>query len=417
MDGSRFDDFARAFVTSRRGALKTLLGGAVAGVAAVLAPDETRAAAVVAAQAVGERRNPLRRAGKRCIVGLPCGRLAPCTDGYCTPIVCSIDGTTIRRGRAQPGQSLPGLRADEGLVDSMGERRGRDGVRERGRDPCLEVAGECIFGDCVRDMVPNGTECGPESGAAVAAPAAIQGEGCGVFGCEEVTSGCLILGNPYDDGVTNPGNLCELCDPSRNVGTWTDKNDNAPCGDIDGSAAGGTAAAPANAATPPAPAWTAPSLHDRRSTTTPTATPTRAIPARCATRRAARTPWSNASTETRCGDNRDECCNGAGSCDICDPDCVIDGKGYRTDATAPGGCAICDPSRSTGLLDLSRMITQPAVISVTGSAATVSAAIRSRAATKTACARHWGLSPVPPAGSTASATSTAMSTRTAVPGL
>ncbi len=39
MDGSRFDDFARTFVLSRRCALKNLLRGAAAGAAAILAPE------------------------------------------------------------------------------------------------------------------------------------------------------------------------------------------------------------------------------------------------------------------------------------------------------------------------------------------------------------------------------------------
>ena len=64
VDGSRFDDFARTFVTSRRGALKTLLGGAAAGIAAVLVPETAgmaQACAALAAALRGGRRVLLRR--------------------------------------------------------------------------------------------------------------------------------------------------------------------------------------------------------------------------------------------------------------------------------------------------------------------------------------------------------------------
>jgi hypothetical protein len=87
VDGSRFDDFARNFVTSRRGALKTLLGGVASGVAAVLAPGTGGAAQVCAA---------LRRR---------CAADADCCSGACDPAsgrcVCG-EGTEECRGDCVP---------------------------------------------------------------------------------------------------------------------------------------------------------------------------------------------------------------------------------------------------------------------------------------------------------------------------
>ncbi len=107
MDGSRFDDFARTFVTSRRGALKTLLSGAAAGIAAILARDGSAAAAAVTGAAAqdDERRNPFYRAGLACDAGQPCGRLAPCEFGLCTPKACLIDGKRRKNLASNPANT------------------------------------------------------------------------------------------------------------------------------------------------------------------------------------------------------------------------------------------------------------------------------------------------------------------------
>ncbi len=331
MDGSRFDDFARTFVTSRRGALRTLLSGAAAGVAAVLPRAEAGAA------------NPLHRAGKRCNRGQPCGDLAPCTDGYCTPIVCEIAGASVSRGTPTPGNLCQSCAPTRDAWTAWGNVADGTACENADGNPCLEVAGECIFGECVRDMLPNGTACGPGQ-SCCSGSCCDPGEGCGVFGCEPVESGCLILGNPYDDGVTNLGNPCEVCDHS-NPGDWTQKLDNAACGDNRVCCRGdccGTGKCCTGARTCEDCADCTIANREYSDGDANSDNPCEVCDSSRST-----SSWSAAFTDTRCGDNEDQCCNGAGGCDICDPDCVIDGKGYRADAVAPGGCAICDPSRST----------------------------------------------------------------------
>ena len=86
MDGSRFDSLVRALVTSRRGALKTLLGGAAPGTAAL-----------VGREAVAALPKPpgFERLGTRCDQGQPCGEFVPCANGFCAPDHCWINGELV----------------------------------------------------------------------------------------------------------------------------------------------------------------------------------------------------------------------------------------------------------------------------------------------------------------------------------
>ena len=65
MDGARFDDLTRTLATSRRSLLKTLVGGAVAGIVALVAGDSV---------AAKKPRPPgYERVGKPCDAGQPYG--------------------------------------------------------------------------------------------------------------------------------------------------------------------------------------------------------------------------------------------------------------------------------------------------------------------------------------------------------
>jgi hypothetical protein len=91
MDGSKFDDLARASAISRRGALK-----AVAGALATFLGVSTKVEAAPGA---------FQRAGKRCDNGQPCGSLAPCTNGVCTPIACEIGGAIFQGAELNPNNT------------------------------------------------------------------------------------------------------------------------------------------------------------------------------------------------------------------------------------------------------------------------------------------------------------------------
>ena len=127
MDGSRFDEFTRTVATSRRNALRLLLGASIAA----LLPFERGAAAQFGVR-------PFRRVGKRCDNGQPCGFLAPCRNGVCTPSVCLIDDQILPTRRFQPGQSLPVLHPNRRRLANLARhcwRRGSLRVRRRASLP------------------------------------------------------------------------------------------------------------------------------------------------------------------------------------------------------------------------------------------------------------------------------------------
>ena len=96
MDGLRFDALPRALVTSRRGVLRALLG---TGAAALTAAE------IGAAAQDDEQDDPFYRAGLACDGGEPCGSLAPCEFGLCTPKACLIDGIPRDNLAPKPGNS------------------------------------------------------------------------------------------------------------------------------------------------------------------------------------------------------------------------------------------------------------------------------------------------------------------------
>jgi hypothetical protein len=177
-----------------REALKSLVRATAAGVAAVLAPEVVGAAAQ-AGEAERAKEIPFHRAGKRCDSGQPCGRMPRCTDGFCTPTACLIDGAIRQAGEADPDNPCQFCAPTKDTWTEW-SRVAADGepceVADGGL--CLSARGECLFGECVRDMLPNGTECGPGQ-SCCSGSCCESDEGCGVFGCESVSSGCLILGN------------------------------------------------------------------------------------------------------------------------------------------------------------------------------------------------------------------------------
>src|SRR5829696_7806473 len=205
MDGSRFDDFSRTFATSRRGAFKILLGGAAAGIAAVLAPEREGAAQAC----TGLRRR--------------CASDGECCSGACDPAsgrcACPVDTEECDRDCIAVEQ----YQTD---VDNCGACDNRCRSTGHGEAVCTSsVCGivcdagytQCGEGCCADDRICcNGDCCG-------------QNECCTPEGCERCR--CVIGIESFDAGEINPDNACQFCDPTRNLNDWTFTADGAFCGD------------------------------------------------------------------------------------------------------------------------------------------------------------------------------------------
>lgn len=228
MDGSRFDDITRALAggVSRRGALKLLFGGAIAGVQAVAGRD----AAAQAAQDAARKPPGFERLGKRCDNGQPCGIHVPCSNGlYCTPAKCWIEGQLVDNLDVNDDNPCQHCVANEHRGAWARWSSVRDGTTCPPGDsdnPCLSTfIGTCQNGECVAEPVADGTECGPGqsccTGDCCAAGVPCNAEtGCG---------GCQIDGANHPAGPSP--NPCLTCDAVANPTGWTPTPGNPPCGD------------------------------------------------------------------------------------------------------------------------------------------------------------------------------------------
>jgi hypothetical protein len=66
----------------------------------------------------------------------------------------------------------------------------------------------------------DGDTTGPTAPGDVAVECALETDG----GCELPCAGCRILGACVGDGVTNPDNQCQVCDPRRSASDWSSKD-------------------------------------------------------------------------------------------------------------------------------------------------------------------------------------------------
>ena len=132
---------------------------------------------------------------------------------------------------------------------------------------------------------------------------------------------CKIKGKVVDDGVRNPDDSCQVCNPTNGDGwkRWDDLPDGTTC--------------------PPNPEGN-PCLSTFIAT--------------CQGGECITEPAADGSA---CGDNlvccsgtccgQWECCGEGGACESCGLECQIGGQTYPAGASeTPGGCKICDPNRS-----------------------------------------------------------------------
>jgi hypothetical protein len=264
MDPSRFDNFARSLALTRRGAVKAALGGAAAGVAALV----TRGTA-------GAKPKPFQRVNKRCDKEQPCGELTNCEFGICRPKACEIRGTVYQPRAGNPANPCQECNPDrdwEGWSDRaegascpppnppqackntfVGTCKGGACVPLDEPDdtpcgdtlnPCVELTcqsaacqetpandgadcdngtngvcvdrfGSCLGGICVGHQEPDGSNC--EGNNICCHGDCIAAQQCGDpdpgGGCQgdECSGTCRIDGVTYNFGDHNPANNCQVC--------------------------------------------------------------------------------------------------------------------------------------------------------------------------------------------------------------
>ena len=210
MDGSRFDDFTRSVATSRRNALRLLLGA----VAAALVPIEAGAA--------GFGGGPFKRVGKRCNHGQTCGFLVPCQNGICTPTVCLIDNHIYQAADQNPDNPcqfcIPTV---DGWRTWLGAMADGEACAFASELPCQSADGVCQNAECVRTPLPDTSACG------------IDGICCSGACCDDGNC-CCIDGQTVTDGTLETPGGCRACNSDQSITEWTELSDGAACGGVPG---------------------------------------------------------------------------------------------------------------------------------------------------------------------------------------
>jgi hypothetical protein len=230
MNEFRFDALVRTLVTSRRGALTILLGGA-AGTLALVGREE--AAALL-------KPPGFERLGKRCDQGQSCGEFVPCTNGFCRPIKCSINGVVVDDRAINPDNPCQRCLALEHKRAWARWSKVRDGTTcppDDSGNPCLNTfIATCQDGVCITDPLPDGTACGPDEVccSGVCSPAgdccaAEENRGRRNRASEDCVLGCSVDGADYALGDLNPDYWCEWCDPAVSSTSWSPTPPNRAC--------------------------------------------------------------------------------------------------------------------------------------------------------------------------------------------
>lgn len=253
MDGSRFDALSRSLATSRRGALKALLGGAVAGVTALTARTVT--------DAKPDKPKKPKGIGNPCDDANPCGDRLTCLNNVCTPLVCLIKGVEYEPGTRNPDNACEYCEPANTKGTWYGWRTFPDGTicGDPSGEPCIGDFNVCTGGECVLQPVADGNDCGdgqiccggeccpggfscsngcqppptpddPPGGGGGGDPTPVPCQGA------DCPQECFIGGVHYAPGVTNPMHDCEICDPSQSLDSWSLAPDNSECGLTQGRA-------------------------------------------------------------------------------------------------------------------------------------------------------------------------------------
>ncbi len=277
MDGSRFDDFARSFVLSRRDALKNLLRGAAAGAVALLLPETSEAQGCASVHrrctadagccsglcdpasgrcvcadgteecggdciAAEQFQTDVDNCGgckNRCKKAAEC-QLPACIEGVCGGVpdesqigqscghsggVCGADGSCA----CPPDQPTE---CRSGCVDTTTDLNNCGACDNRCRGTA-HATGVCVGGvcglSCDDGYEPCGDGCCADGRDCCNGSCCGPNECCAAEGC--VLCRCSIGVESFDAGEINPNNSCQFCDPTRNRNDWTTARDDSFCGE------------------------------------------------------------------------------------------------------------------------------------------------------------------------------------------
>jgi hypothetical protein len=255
VDESGFDDLARSFASSRRGIVKTLLGGVIATTLTAVGLD--------GAAAKKEQKKPFHHVKKTCNDDSDCGQYTfcnfsgcpSCSTGTCWPTACRIGGTIYQKNDREPGNPCRVCNPDRNWEDWSDQQDGIPCGNPTG-NPCVSALSACQAGVCVPSPVADGSECGPGQvccggdccpGGLVCGgggcqqpeddddddnPPPCPGGDCDSGGCTgtDCPPECTINETTYANGTINPDQDCEWCDTSVSTTAWTIRPDNAGCG-------------------------------------------------------------------------------------------------------------------------------------------------------------------------------------------
>jgi hypothetical protein len=250
VDGSGFDELARSLATSRRGAVRVILGGAMAGMATLIVGGDA-----------GAKPKGFQRLGKPCDHGQPCGEYTLCRNGFCEPTKCLIGGVLYDDrvvNRDNPCERCVAVEHNDAWRRWSDVPNGHTCPPNASGDPCKSTfIATCQDGVCVTEPLADGSDCGDgqvccggdccPSGLGCTAGACHQPEDddddddvppCPGGNCDpgggctgaDCPSECTIDGHTYADGTINHDRDCEWCDVDVSTTAWTLRPDNAGCG-------------------------------------------------------------------------------------------------------------------------------------------------------------------------------------------
>ena len=164
--------------------------------------------------------------GKGCDLGDPCPTGWLCTNGRCESATLT-DAGPPDAGQRRDGGLDAGI--DAGIDGGLGDG-GLDGGPDGGSVGCL-IGGQAYASGQTNPA--NGCQgCEPASAASAwtnlanGSPCGL-GEICSSGGCE---SACAIGGTIYPAGTLEPGSPCDSCQPSFATGSWFPVADGTACG-------------------------------------------------------------------------------------------------------------------------------------------------------------------------------------------
>jgi len=182
--------------------------------------------------------NPVPLEGAGCDDGKFCTPTDTCTAGICTgpPRDCSLFGDECNDGVCnEAADACEQSPANEGAACPADANDCTDDVCQGGTCAHPNNTAACNDGDlCTFNDTCNAGSCGGTPNPCEDKLDCTVDACNGVGGCTFTpTAGtCAIGGVCYDKGDTNPGNQCQVCDPSS-PGAWTNKANATPCSDGD----------------------------------------------------------------------------------------------------------------------------------------------------------------------------------------